>query len=312
MEKEKEKELITFYTQKNGVIDFKVRRGYYAAASLNENDQSEIVYVPNGTLVDHVADDYMTIEPTATKSQEYTKTRVDVHRKSTVKANCPKGWSAVLVQLTWCYGDEYVSMKVKSVLFTRPFQMKEVAAFFRKEGMSAKEAKELYEKEMNVINIHPMRVFDVLEAYETVSAERAMNQYLTFEEALYVSHDHYTLVYCQQPFQFFGAEDRYPVFYRGELICTGELRQNDSFQIVLPPQEKVAFEWSSDDHRVAVLQITEEQINVTDDEAGDGDEVAYLQITQERNVANEAAQAMNEVYLQSHYFAWCAAGGLVD
>jgi len=262
MEKEKEKQLVTFYTQKNGFIDFKVRRGYYAGASCYENNQSEIVYVPNGTLVGHVADEYITIDPmeSYTDSQPYTKshnacTSVDVHRKSSTNAGCPPGWSVALVEHVLQYGDEYDSMKVKSVLFTRPFKMKEVAAFFRKEGMSAKEAKELYNEEMNAINIRPMRVFDVLEAYETVSAERAMNQYLTFEEALYVSHDHHTLVYCQQPFQFFGAEDRYPVFYRGELICTGLLRQNDSFQIALPPQKKVSFEWSSDDHRIAWLQV---------------------------------------------------------
>ena len=256
------KNIVTFYPQQGGFIDFKVRRGYYAGASFYENDRTEVMYVPNGTLVGREAVEYITIEPTISESdsQEYTETHnactsVDVYRIKEVNDNCPKGWSAVLVEHK-LYG-EYVSMKVIQILYSRPFQMKEVAKFFRKE-LSIEEAASSYRKEMNVINIRPMRVFDVTDAYETVPAEREMNQSLTIEEALYVSREHYGMVHSQQPFSFFG-ENQFPVFYRGELLYTGERRTNDTFKIALPPQEKVAFTWS-------------------DDEAGDGDTVALLQI----------------------------------
>jgi len=257
------KNIVTFYPQQGGFIDFKVRRGYYAGASFYENDRTEVMYVPNGTLVGREAVEYITIEPmeSVCDSQPYTEshnacTSVDVYRIKEVNDNCPKGWSAVLVEHK-LYG-KYVSMEVIQILYSRPFQMKEVAKFFRKE-LSIEEAASSYRKEMEVINVGSMRVFDVTDAYEDIPAERAMNPNLTIEEALYVSHDHHGIVYCQQPFSFFGAEYRYPVFYRGEILCTGVLRQNDSFQIALPPQEKVAFTWS-------------------DDEAGDGDTVALLQI----------------------------------
>jgi len=265
MEKLTMENIVTFYPQQGGYIDFSVKRGYYAGASVYENDQSEIVYVPNGTLIGRVADDYITIEPmeSVCDSQEYTEnrnacTRVDVYRIKDVNENCPKGWSVALVEHKM-YGDKYVSMEVKSVLYSRPFQMKEIAKFFRKE-LSIEEAASSYRKEMNVINIRPMRVFDVTDAYETVPAEREMNQSLTIEEALYVSREHYGMVHSQQPFSFFG-ENQFPVFYRGELLYTGERRTNDTFKIALPPQE-VAFEWSDDEAG----------------DGGDGDEVAYLQI----------------------------------
>jgi len=264
MEKLTMENIVTFYPQQGGFIDFSVKRGYYAGASVYAHDQTEVMYVPNGTLVGREAVEYITIEPTISESdsQEYTETHnactsVDVYRIKEVNDNCPKGWSAVLVEHK-LYG-EYVSMEVIQILYSRPFQMKEVAKFFRKE-LSIEEAASSYRKEMEVINVGSMRVFEVLEAYETVEG-REMNQSLTIEEALYVSHDHHGIVYCQQPFSFFGAEYRYPVFYRGEILCTGVLRQNDTFKIALPPQE-VAFEWSDDEAG----------------DGGDGDEVAYLQI----------------------------------
>ena len=295
--------LVTFYEQQGGFIDFTVKRGYYAGASYYENDRTEVMYVPNGTLVGREADDYITIDPmeSVCDSQPYTEnhnacTSVDVYRKKDVNAGCLPGWSAALVEHKM-YGHTYVSMKVKQILFTRPFKMKEVAKFFR-EKLTIKEAKELYRQEMRVVNIRPMRVLKVLEAYETVPEGQTTNQSLTIEEALYVSRNYHGLVYCQQPFQFFGGEDRYPVFYLGELICTGEHRQNDSFKIALLPQEKVAFEWSSDDHRVALLQITEEQINVTDDEAGE--------------VVNEQAEEIKENFHRSQYSHWAMPYGALS
>ena len=128
MEKLTMENIVTFYPQQGGYIDFSVKRGYYAGASVYENDQSEIVYVPNGTLIGRVADDYITIEPmeSVCDSQEYTEnrnacTRVDVYRIKDVNANCPQGWSAVLVEHK-LYGD-YFCMKVQKIFFTRPFQI---------------------------------------------------------------------------------------------------------------------------------------------------------------------------------------------
>ena len=226
------KNLVTFSKQANGYIDFQVKAGYYAASVL-ENEA--IYYTPN-PVIGEEAPIRLWVEPDGMESKtDFDDTydaecRVYVYSKRTVNANCPKGWSAVVIDLKQ-YG-ENLYVEVKKILFTRPFQMKEVAAFFRKE-LSIEEAKVSYRKEMEVINIHPMRVFDVLEAYETVPAERVIKQNLSIEEALYVSREHYGMVHSQQPFSFFG-ENQFPVFYRGELLCTGERCTNDTFQIALP------------------------------------------------------------------------------
>jgi len=120
------KNLVTFSKQANGYIQFTVKPGYYAGASFYDNDRTEVVYVPNYTLIGRVADEYITIEPTATetKSEPYTEThnactRVYVYLKRTVNSGCPKGWSVALVEHKM--DGDYVSMKVKSILFTCHF-----------------------------------------------------------------------------------------------------------------------------------------------------------------------------------------------
>jgi len=256
------KNLVTFSKQANGYIDFQVKAGYYAGYEMGR-ELAEVMYVPNGTKVGSEVSESMAVGvPVHTDKsvQEYANdyscyTHVKVYSKKLTDKNCPPGWRTALCTYK-TYG-EYQCFEIKEILFTRPFQMKEVAKFLRQE-LSIEEAKGLYKKEMEVINIRPMRVFDVLEFYEIVPAERVLNQNLTMEEAQYVSRDHYGMVHSQQPFSFFG-ENQFPVFYRGELLYTGERRTNDTFKIALPPQEKVAFTWS-------------------DDEAGDGDTVALLQI----------------------------------
>ena len=118
------KNLVTFSKQANGYIQFTVKPGYYAGASMSSDDQSEIVYIPNYISVGKDADEYITIKPleSVCDSQPYTEThnactRVDVHMARIVNAGCPKGWSVALVEHKM-YGG-YVSMEVKQILYTR-------------------------------------------------------------------------------------------------------------------------------------------------------------------------------------------------
>ena len=120
------KNLVTFSKQANGYIQFTVKPGYYAGASMSSEDQTEVVYIPNYVPVGHVVDDYITIKPleSYTDSQPYTDShnaecRVDVHLERIVNSGCPKGWSAALVEHKM--DGDYVSMKVKSILFTCHF-----------------------------------------------------------------------------------------------------------------------------------------------------------------------------------------------
>ena len=115
--------IVTFSEQQGGYIQFTVRAGYYAGASMSSDDQSEIVYVPNYTPVGHDADEYITIKPleSVCDSQPYTEThnactRVDLHRERTVNCGCPKGWCVALVEHKM--DGDYVSMAVKQILYT--------------------------------------------------------------------------------------------------------------------------------------------------------------------------------------------------
>ena len=42
-----EKQIVTFYEQQGGYIDFQVKAGYYAGASVYSDGQTAVVYVPN-------------------------------------------------------------------------------------------------------------------------------------------------------------------------------------------------------------------------------------------------------------------------
>jgi len=118
--------IVTFAEQVNGYIQFTVPTGYYAGASHYENDQTEIVYIPNYISVGKTVEEYITIKPlkSVCNSQPYTDshnacTRVDVHLARIVNSGCPKGWSVAEIEHK-LYGDE-VSMEVKEILYTCHF-----------------------------------------------------------------------------------------------------------------------------------------------------------------------------------------------
>jgi len=114
--------IVTFSEQQGGYIDFQVEAGYYGTSAL-ENEA--LFYTPNpvigeeATITKWVEPDGME-KNTQFDDTNHAECRVDVYRIEDVNANCPPGWSVVVIDLKQ-YGDK-VYVEVKRILYTRPFQ----------------------------------------------------------------------------------------------------------------------------------------------------------------------------------------------
>jgi len=225
-----------YKTEENATAaPFTVKPGYYAVA---RSEGETLYYTPN-PVIGEEAGHKVWVEPDLTITADFggpyeEEYLVYAYDKKFVKANCPQGYSAVILQM----GEEAENV-VKRILYNRPLRvgnnlnMECLVRFFRSQGMSVTDSNALFLKELKHIVAAPLRVFDMIDSYEDIPKGRWMNPDLSFQDARYASLCCMHLVCCQQPFKFFG-KDLYAVFYKGEIESVGELRQNDSFQIILP------------------------------------------------------------------------------
>jgi len=226
------KNIVKFYEQKEGYIDFDTPRKYYAEVTTGIPEKQGdvlLLYVRGGEIGSEVIRCNPVGQPvhTAMNVQSYGNekcwVRLFLHEKAEIHKYCPEGWSVALCRWRICGNKK--DLEITRILYEKKVPLKKMAMqcirryFAERTWLPSSDIQDLFRREVKLLTGQPRSLRICNEGSEKIE--------LSIQEAYNLSLQTWEHVHSSQGFStFFSDEGNYPTFQQGEIIFLGAKQIN--------------------------------------------------------------------------------------